>query len=213
MARYQRRQPYPPGACYALFQHALEHRDAEAWAALYAQYQRLVRRQLGNAPGEPDALVNQAFERLWRAIPPERFGDFPTLDKLLAYLKRCAQSVALDARRQEEREKIRASAWHTHPETHSEIGTAPADYVLDEIVGGQIFAHARKRLIGPQERLVFRASLEWNLKPTAIATRWPALFADAHEVSRIKERIFRRLRRDVELRALLGIVDADGGKS
>jgi DNA-directed RNA polymerase specialized sigma24 family protein len=60
--------------------------------------------------------VNRAFERFWRALPPDRFADLPTLAKILEYLKRCAkileylkrcaQSVAIDARRREERKQV-----------------------------------------------------------------------------------------------------------
>lgn len=214
MAHYQRRQTYDPTHCYEIFRRALEHRDQDAWAAAYNQYHRLVRYQLGNAPGEPDALVNQVFARFWHAIPPERFAGFPTLDKLLAYLKRCAQSVAIDARRKEERRLVYESALETlEGKANSRMGASPMDDLLDEIVGAQVFEHARKCLSGHEERVVFRASLEWGLKPATIAERWPNLFANACEVSRVKERIFRRLHRDRELRTLLGMSDDDGGKS
>jgi len=213
MARYRRRQTHDPGPCYELFRRALEHRDERAWAALYDQYHRLVRRRVRNAPGEPDALVNRAFERFWRAIPPERFADFATLDKLLAYLKRCAQSVAIDARREQERRQVYEAALDTLSKTDPDPATSPMEHLLDEIMGEQIFEHVRQRLSGHRERTVFRASLEWGLKPAQIAARWPDLFADAQQVSRIKERIFRRLRRDGELRILLERGDAHGGKS
>jgi DNA-directed RNA polymerase specialized sigma24 family protein len=214
MARYQRRQAYDSTHCYEIFRRALEHGDEAAWAAVYDQYHRLVRYQLGNAPGEPDALVNQVFERFWRAIPPEQFADFPTLDRLLAYLKRCAQSVAMDARRREQRKHVYESALATLQNgIISGTQASPADSLLDEIVGEQVFEHARECLSGHQERVVFRASLEWDLRPATIAERWPDLFADAREVSRVKERIFRRLQRDGELRVLLGMSDDDGGKS
>ena len=189
MARYQRRQPHKAIYCYELFRRALEHRDERAWTALYDQYHRLVRRQVRKAPGEADALVNRAFERFWRAIPPERFADFPTLDKLLAYLKRCAQSVAIDARRREERRRVRELALDTLKEIGAEAETPAVDRLLDEMVGEQVLEHVRRRLSGQRERVVFRASLEWGLKPADIAARWPDLFADARQVSRIKERI------------------------
>jgi RNA polymerase sigma factor (sigma-70 family) len=184
----------------------------EAWAALYDQYHRLVRRWLGNAPGEPDALVNRVFERFWQALSPERFVDFPTLAKILAYLKRCAQCVAMDAKRQEEREQARETALSQAYEILDSEGYV-LEHVLDKLLVEQLHEQVMVCLDHPRERLVFRASFEWNLKPRAIAERWPGDFASAKEVSRIKERILRRLQRNQELLALFEINGQDGGNS
>jgi hypothetical protein len=110
MMHYRRGQCSDPRYCYELFRCALVEQDEEAWAAVYSQYHRLVCRWLGDAPGDPDGLVNETFERLWRAIPPDRFGDFSTLGGILEYLKRCARCVAVDARRREERKQAEEAA-------------------------------------------------------------------------------------------------------
>jgi hypothetical protein len=84
---------------------------------------------------------------------------------------------------------------------------SPSEQALDAIVGEQLIERATERLHGLGEQVVFRASFEWNLRPGTIAERWSDIFASAREVSRIKERILRRLRRDEGLRALLGMDD------
>ncbi|MGD9317503.1 MAG: sigma factor, partial [Anaerolineae bacterium] len=84
MARRPRQKDHDLSSCYELFRHALQNRDRDAWSALYDQYHRMVRRWLGNPPGDPDDLVNEAFARFWRAIPAERFDHFPTTPNLLA---------------------------------------------------------------------------------------------------------------------------------
>jgi DNA-directed RNA polymerase specialized sigma24 family protein len=204
MTRFRRRQRHDPRHCYELFRRALAQRDEEAWTAIYAQYHRLVRHWLRGAPGDPDALVNRAFGRLWKAISPDRFAGFPDLDRILAYLKRCAQCVALDARRQEEREEVEKRLLDgTHEEENIE-------QVLDQIVGEQLYARAMDRLSGLQEQIVFRATFEWDLKPGEIAHRWPDAFVTPREVSRVKERILRRLQRDETLHALLGMAEMAG---
>jgi DNA-directed RNA polymerase specialized sigma24 family protein len=214
MARFRRRQAHDPSPCYELFRRALVRRDEAAWAALYGQYHRLVRRWTGSAAGDADLLPNQAFERFWRAIPPDRFSEFPTLNKLLAYLKRCAQSVAIDAARKEERRQVREAALARRQELAAARSQAsPLEGLLDRAAGEQVYEHVLGCLSGPQERLVFRASFEWNLKPRTIAERWPDLVGGAGQVYRIKERILRRLRRDAELRALLARRDGDGGET
>jgi len=210
MARYQRRQPYDPRYCHELFRCALVERDDEAWAALYNQYHRLVRHWLGNVLADSDALVNQAFERFWHAFPPGRFVDFPTLDKILAYLKRCARGVAVDARRREVRQGIEEATLARVQEAAAEERDGLSEQVADRIVGEKLYECAMKRLHGPQERLVFCASFEWNLRPEIIVMTWPDTFANVQEVSRIKERILRRLRRNEELRALLEMNGEDG---
>jgi DNA-directed RNA polymerase specialized sigma24 family protein len=203
MARYRRGQRSDPGYCYELFRCALVERDEEAWAAVYSQYHGLVRCWLGDTPGDPDALVNEAFERLWRAIPPDRSAEFPTLGSILEYLKRCARCVAIDASRREERKQAEEAALARLHVLGAEGKRRPSEQALDAIVGEQLIECAMERLHSPGERLVFCASFEWDLRPGMIAERWPGIFASAREVSRIKERILRRLRRDEGIRALL----------
>lgn len=205
MIRYRRQQHYDPRYCHELFRCALGQRDQEAWTALYSQYHRLVRQWLGDALGDSDVLVNEAFERFWRALSPERFADFPTLGDILEYLKRCARCVAIDAGRREERRQVKEAALTHIQEWGTETGRSLSDQVLNDIVGDRLIKCAKGRLRSSEERLVFCASFEWNLRPRMIAEGWPNVFASAREVSRIKERILRRLRRDEGVRALLGM--------
>jgi DNA-directed RNA polymerase specialized sigma24 family protein len=207
MARYRRGQCSDPRYCYDLFRCALAERDEEAWAAVYSQYHRLVCRWVGDVPGDPDGLVNETFERLWRAIPPDHFAEFPTLGRILAYLKRCAQCTAIDASRREERTLAEEAALARMQLVGAEGKRSPSEQALDAIVGEQLIERATERLHDLEEQLVFRASFEWDLRPGTIAERWSDVFTDAREVSRIKERILRRLRRDEGLRALLGMDD------
>jgi len=207
MARYRRGQCSDPRYCYELFRCALVERDEEAWAAVYNQYDRLVQSWVGDAPGDPDGLVNETFERLWRAIPPDHFAEFPTLGRILEYLKRCARCVAVDARRREERRQAEEAALARLQALGAGERPSPSEHALDAIVGEQLIERAMGRLHDLGEQLVFRASFEWDLQPGAIAERWPSVFASAREVSRIKERILRRLRRDERVRALLGMDD------
>jgi DNA-directed RNA polymerase specialized sigma24 family protein len=203
MARYRRGRFSDPRYCYELLRWALAEQDEEAWAAVYSQYHGLVRCWLGDAPGDPDALVNEAFERLWRAIPPDRSAEFPTLGSILEYLKRCARCVAIDARRREERKQAVEAALARLHVLGAGGKPSPSEQALDAIVSEQLIECAMERLHSLGERLVFRASFEWDLRPGMIAERWPGIFASAREVSRIKERILRRLRRDDGIRALL----------
>jgi RNA polymerase sigma factor (sigma-70 family) len=205
MARFQRQKAHDSSSCYELFQRALRENDQEAWSALYGQYHRLVRSWLGNPPGDPDALVNEVFARLWRAIPAERFDKFPTLPALLAYLERCAKSLAIDeARREERRKRIIEELIRVRELTLAGSGSLEPmrEDVLEKAARDQLCEHILSRLKGRKERLVFRDSFERGLPPREIAKRRPDLFANAKEVSRVKECILGRLRRDDQLKAI-----------
>ncbi|MBN1811361.1 MAG: sigma-70 family RNA polymerase sigma factor [Anaerolineae bacterium] len=214
MARYQRRERHDPRCCYELFRRALVQRDDEAWTAIYGQYHRLVNHWLGHVPSDVDALVNQVFVRFWSALSPDRFSDFPSLDAILAYLKRCAQGVAFDARRREERRWAREAAlFQVQQVTAAGEMISSTTLALDEIISEQLYEYVMERLNGTQESIAFRASFEWGLGPAEIAERWADVFSCAREVSRVKERILRRLRRDEGLVELLGMRNADGLES
>lgn len=214
MVHYQNRQPSNPQPCYELFHYALVRKDQEAWAAIYSQYYGLVRSRLKNAPGNPDALVNQVFERFWRAISPQDFSNFPALGNLLSYLTRCAWTVGIDAIRRESKKRKRELVQGEMDRVLAAHRLSPSgEWVLDQIAAQQAYGHVLQNVRSPKEQLVLCATIEWNLKPREIARRWPKHFADAREVCRIKERIYRRLRRDKELKGLLGICERDGGEN
>lgn len=188
--------------CYELFYRAVVQMDEQAWASLYDQYHRLIRHWLRPAPGNLDVLVNQVFVRFWRALSPVRFADFYCLEKIMAYLKCCARSVAVDAQRQQARQqRVKDALARTGPTPIVES----AEGVLDKVVNGRLYEYAREHLNDPQERLAFRASFEWGMGPKFIAERWPDDFGSAREVTRIKERILKRLRRDERVRVILGM--------
>jgi DNA-directed RNA polymerase specialized sigma24 family protein len=214
MARYQRRERHDPRCCYELFRCALVQRDEEAWTAIYDQYHRLVNHWLGHVPCDVDALVNQVFTRFWRALSPDRFNDFPSLEAILAYLKRCAQGVAIDARRREERRRAREVAlFQAQQATAAGETISSTAQVLNEIICEQLYEYVAERLNGRRENIAFRASFVWGLGPAEIAERWADVFSCAREVSRVKERILRRLRRDEGLVELLGMRNVDGLES
>jgi RNA polymerase sigma factor (sigma-70 family) len=212
MARFRRGRVPDTGACYELFRRALLEQDQEAWAAIYRQYERLVHSWVGPTQLDGDGLVNDAFRRFWQAMSPERFSTCPSLSALLAYLRHCARSALYDAIRRTERRQAAEMAldrWQALQDRPRSLTLS--DNLLETIAGQQIQEYVLARL-DAQEQLVFEASFEWHLKPRHIATEWPQLFSGAQEVSRIKERILRRLGRDDRLKSMLGY-DLDGEKS
>ena len=53
---------------------------------------------------EADYFINRAFEKMWLALSPERFGGFPDLKSLLRYLQMCVHSAVYDVVRKTGRE-------------------------------------------------------------------------------------------------------------
>jgi hypothetical protein len=201
MARFRLRLSHDSHSCYELFRLALAEGNQQAWQAIYSQYHRLVQSWLGSPPGDPEELVNQVFTRFWRYVTPEKFANFPTLDHLLKYLKLCSSGVAIDADRAEVRQQVyreNTRTWENNA-NYNETDRSIDERVVQKINAEELFALASQCLKSSDERIVFFASFEANMKPRMIAEKWSQTFESAQEVSRVKERLLRRLRRDETL--------------
>ncbi|MGB0386977.1 MAG: hypothetical protein ACPGWR_19350, partial [Ardenticatenaceae bacterium] len=81
------------------------------------------------------------------------------------------------------------------------IEPTPSD-PLHKIQQEKIREQIQSRLKDDEERLVYYLSFESGLKPRQIAEKYAKQFENAKQVSRIKERIVKRLRDDLQLRSL-----------
>jgi RNA polymerase sigma factor (sigma-70 family) len=210
-----------PRYCLELFRRAIAGRDAAAWSALYAQYQALVRHWLGRAP-DPDDLVQETFLRFHRAATADRFtaGEFPTLGSVLAFLRTTAVNLLINERRRLERER-RGLGMRWEPRgddpngENPEPGGGPSTASFDALGKGaapdylagvaqqELADHIHSLVPDETEWLALRLSYEYDLPPREIARRCPQHFRDAAEVSRIKERVKKRLQNDARLRQYL----------
>src|SRR5262245_35562382 len=90
---------------YDLFHRAVVGRDADAWSTICARYRHLliswaVRCPAAQETGEfYEDLADRALARAWAALSPEKFAAFPSLETLLAYLRACVATTAIDAAR------------------------------------------------------------------------------------------------------------------
>jgi DNA-directed RNA polymerase specialized sigma24 family protein len=199
MAKSRRREPADDRFCFELFRRAILLRDPDAWVAIVHQYSRLAQSWLGVPEPEAEALANEAFARLWQQITPDRFQHgFHHLAGVLAYLRKCAISVAITYKRRLAREQQLLALL----QDLALLSSKP-----DPLLGldtQELVARVRDCLADEQERLVISLSFEHGLKPKEIHQRHPGKFASPHEVSRIKERVLERLRRDPYLRRFWG---------
>ena len=203
-------QPNDPRYCYELFRRAIKERDQRAWELLYAQYEPQVARWVERHPAfatsseEVQYVVNRAFEKMWMALPPEKFVRFPNLKSLLRYLQMCVHSVILDQVRVSEKAVVGLPVEDLAPEI-IEGGATVEDQVMDHVLQQAFWETIKARLQSEKERRVIYGSFALALKPREIYAHSGELFDDVKEIYRIKENVLARLRRDSELRNLLSM--------
>lgn len=201
-----RHQSYDPSYCFELFRRAIIGHDQHAWEHIYAQYRPLVagwveRHSAFSESGEEaQYFVNRAFEKMWSALPPDKFGDFPNLKSLLRYLQVCVHSVILDRVRRRELAVVDVDIDDEVSLGEQEITSRPStDRALDRIHQQELWREIDARLGNDQERKVVYGSFVLALKPREILTHYPETFNSVKQVYRAKENVLSRLRRDSEL--------------
>lgn len=204
--RDEARRPFRDevGHCFELFRRALDEGSQGAWAAVAAQYHYLILDwvhavdPLGAA--EAEEAAREALERFWRTLAGRgepTASRFAHTGALLKYLQQCAVCTVLDRRRRDERRarleaRLRADAGLTP------VAPGPEELAVERVARAEQLRQVRawvRAVEDPVERTVIELSFVVGLSPAAVAARHPELFADAHAVRQIKERVLRRARR------------------
>lgn len=190
-------------AGYDLFRRAILLHDGDAWTEISARFRPMLIAWAsqcsasGSTDEHCDDIADRALARAWAALSPERFGQFPTLAALLAYIRACVTATAIDsARAQVVRERAYGKL------EASPIAT-PEEVVLDEIERSDFWRAALAAATCQQERVVLVESFQLELPPRAILARHPSLFADIGAVYLTKRHLLGRLQRSPELRRFL----------
>lgn len=197
-----------PRFCFEIFRRAIHERDQSAWElipALYGeQVARWVRRHPSfSATGEEEAyFVNGALEKLWQAVPAERFASFQTLSHLLSYLQLCVFSVITDHLRGQRRPAFELDL--DEAETSPDPAPPLEAYVEERSQARGLWQLVAGRLHDQAERELAYEAFALDLKPAEIIARHPGRYADIKALYRAKENLLDRLRRDKELQNLFG---------
>jgi DNA-directed RNA polymerase specialized sigma24 family protein len=205
--RFFQQQTNDPRYCFELLRRAIEDRCQRAWEFVYAQYQPLVTSWVKHHSAflscgeEAQYFVNRAFERMWTALTPTKFGCFPDLKSVLSYLKMCVHSVILDVARVVERSAVVAQV-ETTTELEDPDAAVVEDLALDHTRREAFWKEISARLRSNKERRVVYGSYVLGMKPRELLSQFPDLFRDVSEVYRVKENVLARLRRDAELARL-----------
>jgi DNA-directed RNA polymerase specialized sigma24 family protein len=200
--RYFAQLTFDPQYCYELFRRALVDRLDEAWALLYTQYAPQITRWVERHPGfatsgeEAALFVNQALQKLWMALTPAKFANFPSLSALLSYLQLCVHSAVTD--------HLRAREQAAQLDPDAEQGPDPQDEVLSAEARSAFWQRIQERLKSEQEVHLLYYRFVLDLKPRQICERFPDEFPDVDVVYDLTQNILARLRRDPELRQFLG---------
>jgi DNA-directed RNA polymerase specialized sigma24 family protein len=203
------RQGYDPRYCFELFRRAIIDRNQRAWELLYRVYRPLVARWVErhsafSASGEEvQYFVNRAFEKMWIALPPDKFSHFSNLKSLLRYLQMCVHSVILDQVRVVEQAVVGVQAEDMTDESSATAASVDSQ-ALARVQRQEFWDQINARLRNEKERRVVYGSFVLALKPRELYAQFPETFCDVNEVYRVKENVLARLRRDAKLKKVLG---------
>ncbi|MCA9972826.1 MAG: sigma-70 family RNA polymerase sigma factor [Anaerolineales bacterium] len=191
-------------ACFELFRRAIDLQDALAWAAIEEQYRDLILHwllpgsRLSTGDVETADLLQATLLRFWRTLStldvPLR-SRFPHVGALLNYLKKCAITVRLDWQRRQQREqRLRERLQREQSFFRDQLAT---QLEKRDVLARQAAVQAwlQENLQDAQERLVYELSYVAELKPREIAAQYPAEFASAKAVYRVKLRLIKRMQR------------------
>jgi RNA polymerase sigma factor (sigma-70 family) len=204
--------------CYELFRRAIMDRDKQAWDLVCERFWPQVRdwvsrhRLMNLWPESPDALVGEAFARMWRACSVEMFERSQDLAHLLSYLRHCAESALIQHARAMQRRQLEISLSESDDDAASQLiesletdtpDSQPPEEIVEAAQNRQLlWQQVQRCLHDEQERLVIHACFVLDLKPREIYARNKSQFKDVRDVYRVKERVFTRLRGDEQLAEL-----------
>lgn len=202
--RFFQRLSHDPRYCFELFRRAFVGRSERAWALVYDQYRPLVaawveRHAAFAASGEEvQYFVNRAFEKMWHALPPEKFVGFASLASLLRYLQICVHSVLLDRVRRSELDSISLEDEFLD-KANLPDGRSQGDNPLARLHRQDVWDALTERVKDDRERQVIYGSFVLGLKPRELHRHFRGTFREVQEIYRIKDNVIARLRRDDEL--------------
>jgi hypothetical protein len=200
-ARYLRREPSAERFCLELWRRAVVRRDDDAWSAIYAQYEGMVRRWLNAPKDEEDEDVPTAFARFWHAVDSAKFAGFSSLAAVMQYLKMCAVTVRLERAR-----RARSTGRNEPLDEQTNDVPDPGDMagaVLARLDAAALWGLVNEVLRDELEHRVIYLSFVLGLTPREICARYGAQFASAGEVYRLKGAAIGKLRRASRDRALV----------
>ncbi|HID52010.1 MAG TPA: sigma-70 family RNA polymerase sigma factor [Anaerolineae bacterium] len=214
-SRFFNQLPYDPLYCFELFRRALEYRNDLAWEYIYEQYRPLVASWVENHPqfletgAEVQDFLTQTFTKLWQSMTPAKFKTFTDLRAILRYLKMCAHSVITDYARKREQRFIRNQVLSPEPDNENPIPAIPdtsppvEESVIEQDANQVLWRWIEQQCKNEKEHTAVYGTFVLGLKPRQVAQEYPRIFHNAAEVSRVKDNLISRLRRNPDMAQFL----------
>jgi hypothetical protein len=185
--------------CFELMRIALAENNNIALAAIFRNYQQLIRSWVMIHPGflpsqePPDFFILDAFSSFYFAVRGEKFAKFPDLARLLKFLKVCVHSSILMYLRKQ----------------RLPIVPLPDDgfyfpKIDENLIYLAIWDRICKLLPAEDDQNLAYLAFVHERKAADIAQILPERYADARAVSIALQRIRYTLKNDANLRDLLG---------
>jgi DNA-directed RNA polymerase specialized sigma24 family protein len=207
--RFFQKRNYDPRFCFEIFRRAVLDHDQRAWELVHRQYYSLVmswvqRHSLLMAlDEEPDYFANRAFEKMWVALSPQKFNQFPDLKSILRYLQMCVHSVIVDYARSSEQAILLEDSQREPLVLRDQAQSDLEEKVFTRRQAAELWQWINDRLKDDKERAVIYASFVLDMKPAELLKSYSHLFRDVREIYTTKENVLARLRRDGNLKELV----------
>ncbi|PDW02134.1 hypothetical protein CJ255_15590 [Candidatus Viridilinea mediisalina] len=190
--------------CYELFLRGLALGNSFAATAVQQQFGRLVIFWIKRHVRELDAsiedeLAHQTWAQFWRYCSGQRFERFHSVAALLAFLRKCAISIGLSYQRKQQREAVVQAKFAAMQRVHAEL-QPPDQLALKRLMHAEQLQQVQKWLeqhADSKEYQIFKLSFYEGLRPAEIVAHYHEQFPDIEEVRALKERLLKRLRRDL----------------
>ncbi|MBX3010815.1 MAG: sigma-70 family RNA polymerase sigma factor [Caldilineaceae bacterium] len=206
--------------CFELFRRAIVEKSEQCWATIYQQYQNLVYHwtldfaQTNHVIDDlvVEELVVEAFTSFWRAYTAEKLSQANGIGSILSYLKSCAATAVLQARRKVRKESIETSWNDLAVDAQPLANTGPManpgpgveQLIVNQVSAEQLWAIVDSCCHDEKERIIARLSFVSDLKPNLILEHNRDLFVDVAEIYTIRRNLKNRLWRNEQLRILGG---------
>lgn len=200
--KFNRRQPNDPQFCFELLRRALSDGVSEAFTYVYRTYERQAlswvysHSSFAQTGESADYFARAAMSAFYFALRGPKFGQFPSLPKVLAYLKLCVHTAIMQYMRDQ------GQAPTVQSDTVVEIPHTPD--LNNRVEAAALWSHICRLLPNPHDQLLARCAFLLDLKPRQIVAAYPAHWGSEREVSVALYRIRRLLRNDPDMRAWAG---------
>lgn len=194
-ARFRQRLAVDERTGLELFRRAIQQHDEGAWELLYQQWKGYLLHWLFQHPAarlvlehEPsESYLTAALSKFWQATTGAKHSPptFETLADILAYLRRCLNSVVLDALRQ----------MQARPQEVSENFLTKEAVNQPEPSGGDLWRCIERALPDARERRLMYLRYVLGYRPREIAAANPAEFPQVKRVYQMERNILQRLSR------------------